>query len=175
MPCCDDDVCRILTLLLLLLSSPQACTPSWLPCMPCTGSGCTDSCCAGSSCQLAVKLGRKEYYTCAPQAPACLPEGGRCGDCLGGGMCCDGLICKWSFFTGVGQCTKPYTCGSLNQLCSADNDCCPGMRCGANGRCTSCTCDITCARSSFKHRGCQIQQKDDCKALSAASACKKRK
>ena len=155
--------------------SPDTCTvcvTAWQSCEPCKTPGCTDTCCDGYSCQnhrygktFRSSFGRPTYV-CMPERQ-CSAEGELCGNCYGGGACCDGLVCRWDHRRKVGVCSSPmsWPCTKMDAGCSNDDQCCPGCICTA-GACKEVACDSNCGFS----KRCKGEQARVCDAAAAAHA-----
>lgn len=148
------------------------CTSAWQTCEPCVGAGCKDPCCAGNSCQMRRygKTHRSSYgrpaYVCMPEKQ-CSAEGGLCGNCYGGGACCDGLVCRWNKGSKVGVCSAPekWSCAKKDAGCSSDDECCAGCVCSGR-KCMEAVCDSDC---SYLKR-CKGDKSRVCDASAAAYA-----
>lgn len=119
-----------------MLCAMQACTALWQSCTPSKGN-----CCSGTSCQLAEASFYNLKYACKPLEENCLPAStagkpSTCEVCIGGGVCCVGLECRWDTYTQRGYCMDPNTCLPAGSICSRDSDCRSNHRCTL-GRCSA--------------------------------------
>ncbi|KAF8054637.1 hypothetical protein HT031_006962 [Scenedesmus sp. PABB004] len=122
------------------------CVPTWRMCEPCTLPGCNPCCDSTSACKPVYGI-HTSWSACKP-GEGCRPEGQPCGECGGGGVCCDGLTCKWDHYGKRGVCTKPFACKQIGQACAAPRDCCPGSTCGTDGKCRPCDCKRSAASTT---------------------------
>ncbi|KAF8063012.1 ALKBH8 [Scenedesmus sp. PABB004] len=141
------------------------CVPTWRMCEPCTLPGCNPCCDSTSACKPVYGI-HTSWYACKP-GEGCRPEGQPCGECSGGGVCCDGLTCKWDHYGKRGVCTKPFACKQIGEACAAPRDCCPGSTCGTDGKCRPCDCKRKCRKHDQR---CAAQREAECRMLSAAVA-----
>ncbi|KAF8060108.1 AGO3 [Scenedesmus sp. PABB004] len=141
------------------------CVPTWRMCEPCTLPGCNPCCDSTSACKPVHGI-HTSWYACKP-GEGCRPEGQPCGECGGGGVCCDGLTCKWDHYGRRGVCTKPFACKQNGEACAAPRDCCPGSTCGTDGKCRPCDCKRKCRKHDQR---CAAQREAECQMLSAAAA-----
>ncbi|KAF8054826.1 hypothetical protein HT031_006922 [Scenedesmus sp. PABB004] len=141
------------------------CVPTWRMCEPCTLPGCNPCCDSTSACKPVYGI-HTSWSACKP-GEGCRPEGQPCGECGGGGVCCDGLTCKWDHYGKRGVCTKPFACKQIGQACAAPRDCCPGSTCGTDGKCRPCDCKRKCRKHDQR---CAAQREAECQMLSAAAA-----
>ncbi|KAF8054761.1 hypothetical protein HT031_006935 [Scenedesmus sp. PABB004] len=141
------------------------CVPTWRMCEPCTLPGCNPCCDSTSACKPVYGI-HTSWSACKP-GEGCRPEGQPCGECGGGGVCCDGLTCKWDHYGKRGVCTKPFACKQIGQACAVPRDCCPGSTCGTDGKCRPCDCKRKCRKHDQR---CAAQREAECQMLSAAAA-----
>ncbi|KAF8055670.1 hypothetical protein HT031_006692 [Scenedesmus sp. PABB004] len=148
----------------------------------CAGRACTDNSTRAGCDQAAGVFKPNEACTadlCGPPPPApaaravraaregCRGENQPCGECANGGVCCDGLTCKWDHKGKVGVCKKPFTCKFSGDSCSSATECCPGTTCGADGKVRDCNCNAKCDKDDT---ACEEKRRSECKEQSALVA-----